>query len=292
MLESDLSRRSALGLFGATAALGSVVGTLPKAKADGHSGYDLSDPATQRDAIIRMRASKNDKVQVGWVRGNYWGVVDTEIIPLCGLVASTVYQFRQVSETEYLSAILEVAYFTDFETSGFIDEMTNPITGELIQLTPFRMGPSLSRLTHEGRMPASENNIPGATFNNRFLPLRVNGDDVHLVEEIRVKFPAPPGAEPFRYNEITNFHASLEELANPENESVKCNAHFNGVVTWRPWLKMAGHPGHMLGNAMGGQLNSVDELPADYLEWTAKYHPDYLEESEKALKFDELIAEL
>ena len=292
MDHSTLSRRAAFGMFGATAALGGILSRAPAARADGHGTYDLSDPDTYTDAVIRMRASQDENVQFGYVKGMYWGVADAEIIPLCGLNAASIYQYKKRDDGSYFCSLAEVAYFTDFDTGAYIEEMTNPITGELIEIKPYRMGPSLTIITRNGRMPATENQLPGASVSNRYLPLRANGDDVDLTEEIRVKFPAPPGGEPFRYNEISTFRASLADLANPELESVRCHTHFNGVVTWRPWLKMPGHPGHMLGNAAGRQVDSADGFHSDYLEWTDKFAPDYLYEPEKVLKLNELVAAL
>jgi hypothetical protein len=44
------------------------------------------------------------------------------------------------------------------------------------------------------------------------------------------------------------------------------------VLKWEPFLHMSDHPGHMMSRAAGRKLESVDDLPADYVAMAERMH--------------------
>jgi hypothetical protein len=102
----------------------------------------------------------------------------------------------------------------------------------------------------------------------------VVNDDVWIVDESMVSTPPNFPGPKFFYNEVTTLQASLKDLNNPDLKQTPTHVHFNGIVSWRPWLKMGDRPGHLLGNAAGRRLNAMTEYPREYQEWTKAHHPD------------------
>ncbi len=246
---------------------------------------DFSDPEQHLNAVIKIRASLDERLCMGFIKGRYYGVVDSTLTPLYNVLAGTISQYRRRNDGNYDARSLEVAFFTDWDTNELLETFDNPYTGKRVEVPQTRLGPSHTILSREERrLPEGGNELPGAEVSNRFLPPRVVHDDVYIVEEIRVTMPAGPGSAPFHYNEISTFQARMEELVDPEVKSANTQVHFNSIVSWRPWLNMAGHPGHLLGNGTGRRVFSADGLPPDYVALVRIHHPDFLDQPSALLK--------
>ena len=107
--------------------------------------------------------------------------------------------------------------------------------------------------------------------------------EVYLVEEIHAGTPDDFVGPQFHYNEVTTYRAKMTDLASPEVMIANEGTHFNGIITWRPWLKMSGHPGHLFGTAAGGRYATVEDFPSYYVELNNKYHPDMFGDTEALL---------
>jgi len=275
-----MSRRTLLGGLAATTAVAAT-----PALADGHGRtLDFSKKEHQLTALIKMRASMDNRVVMGGVKGLYYGVVDGNIKPLYGVLAGTLAQYKQHDEWTWEGASFEVAYFTDWETGELLETFDNPYTGETVEVPQTRMGPSRMLISLEGcRSPSENPRLAAMSISHRFLPPRNEHGTVVLVEEIAVGTPPDFKGPKFNYNEVTTYRAQMADLANPDVMLANDSTHFNGIVSWRPWLKMGDHPGHLFGTATGGRYDSVDGFPPYYVELTNKYHPDVFADPETLL---------
>ncbi len=264
---------------GSTALTGAAIAPVLSINEANAAVVDFSDPEQHFNALIKIRASHDDRLCMGFIKGRYYGVVESTITPLYNVLAGTISQYKRRDDGDYDSRSLEVAFFTDWDTNDLLETFDNPYTGETVDVPQTRLGPSQTILSLEGRrIPEGRNELPGAEVSDRFLPPRVVHDDVYIVEEVMVTMPAAPGGLPFHYNEISTFHARMDELMNPEIKSANTQVHFNGIVGWRPWLKMGDHPGHLLGNGTGRRAFSADDLPTDYAALVRTHHPDFLDQ--------------
>lgn len=266
-----LSRRTLMGGLGGAGLMAAT-----PALADGHSRtLDFSKREDQLTALIKMRCSMDDRVVMGGVKGLYYGVVENRVTPLYGVLAGTLARYKQIDEGTWEGSSFEVAYFTDWETGELLETFDNPYTGETVEVPQTRMGPSRMLISLEGRRSPSENpRLAMMDINHRFLPPRNENGTVVLVEEIRVGTPEDFTGPQFHYNEVTTYRAQMEDVANPDVMIANDSTHFNGIVSWRPWLKMTGYPGHLFGTATGGRYASVEDYPPYYVELTNKHHPD------------------
>jgi len=267
------SRRSALGM-GALAMTAPLLGAglAAPAHAQGKK-LDLSNRADFLTAVQKMRGALDERICMGYVKGVYYGVVDQKITPLYGVLGGTFSRYKKNAEGNYDGRTFEVAYFTDWATGQLLEKFKNPYTGETVDVPQTRMGPSNITITADGLKIAGAEGR-GLVVSHRFLPARVVNDDVWIVDESVVATPPDFNGPKFAFNEVTTLQTTLSELNDPKLMQTATHVHFNGVVTWRPWLKMGDRPGHLLGNAAGRRLAKMTDYPREYQEWTAKYHPD------------------
>ena len=270
---SRLSRRSILGGLGGAGLI--AAGATPSHAASNGATLDFSKPEDRMTALIKMRASMDDRIVMGGVKGLYYGVVDNKIMPLYGVLAGTMARYNVKDDNTIEGVSFEVAYFTYWETGELLDTFKNPYTGETVEVPQTRMGPSKLELTYEGRRAPSENPaLAGLEINHRFLPPRNEHGKVYLVEESVVGTPPDFKGPQFHYNEVTTYMAKMSDLADPNVMIANDATHFNGIVSWRPWLNMGDRPGHLFGTAAGGRFATVDDFPPYYVELTNKHHPD------------------
>ncbi len=267
------SRRSALGFGSAALASLSVGGLVSTAEAASGKKLDLNNKADFLTAIQKMRGALDNRICYGMVKGLYYGVVDTKLTPLYGVLGGTFSRYKQLPNGNFEGRTFEVAYFTDWNTGQRLETFNNPYTGETVTVPPTRMGPSTVIVTADG-VEAAGAAARGLQFSHRFLPARVVNDDVWIVEETMASSPPDFKGPKFVYNEVTTYQSMLTELNNTKLKQTPTLVHFNGIVGWRPWLKMGDRPGHLLGNATGRRLNGLKDYPKEYQEWTAKLFPD------------------
>ncbi len=246
----------------------------------------LAAPAldlTNRDdfltACIKMRGSVDDRLCIGWVRGTRYAVVDHKATPMMGLLAATLTRYRRIRPDAFEAKSLEVAYFTDLGTRELIETWTNPFTGKTVGVPRTRMGPSRFVVTADGLdLQVAAGEVRGLKLSHRFEPAIARGDDVWITEVIGVNGDPIPGKRPFVYNEMTTYHARMSDLADPAQPTVPTHVSFHGLVTYRPWMGFDDTPGHTTAHGAGTRAASLDELPEYWLELTAKYHPDVLDD--------------
>ena len=232
---------------------------------------DLSNRADYLTAIQKMRGALDERLCMGGITGIYYAVMEEKLIPLYGVNAGTFSRYKKMPDGTFEGRTFEVAYFTDWNTGQLLETYKNPITGETVDVPQTRMGPSKVTVTADG-LKIGEGR--GLSVNHRFLPARVVNNDVWIVEESLVSMPDGAPGPRFRYNEVTTYHATLDDLNNPALNQTPTLVHFSVVVTWRPWLKMGDRPGHLMGNGTGRRYAKMTDYPALYQELTKKHHPD------------------
>ncbi len=267
------SRRTALKLFAGGA---QAAGTARMGLAA--SRLDLRDPADFLTAIVKMRASADDRLVIGWVIGRRYAVVNSIATPMLGILAATFSRFRRFSDEMYEGRSFELAYFTDLETGKLARTWKNPITGVTVEVPQTRMGPSTIQLTAAGlRVPNPSGEAGGMAINHRFLPAVSHGPDVWISEEISVSGTPPvPNAKPFAYNEMTTYQAQRADLDNPALATVPTRVQFHSLVSFRPWMGFGDTPGHTTARGSGTRVARMQDLPGYYLELTERHHPDVL----------------
>ena len=57
---------------------------------------------------------------------------------------------------------------------------------------------------------------------------------------------------------------------------MRCETVYEIVSSWRPWLKMADHPGHLSGTGAGRYGLPMTDLPANWVKAAKALRPEIL----------------
>lgn len=278
--DAPSTRRDLLAAAGAVG-LGAAV-PAPADAAAARVSLDLDDPAQRLKAFMMMRGALDESLVIGCISGRYYGVVENEIKPLYGVVAATFSRYRRAADGGYDGVSYEIPYFTDLATGEVMDNWLNPYTGQTV--TVAHSGYSAAPI-HVGRdlsisLPRP---VPGLTVRHRVLPPQIVGDDVWLTEETMSELQIPGADKPIRYSELVAMHAQASDLAASRARRVPCQTNYTSIVSWRPWLKMGDHPGHLIGNGIGRYGMTLDELPEAWRRAVAARRPEALRDPGAAL---------
>ena len=244
---------------------------------------DLSSESARLRAFTQMRGSLDDQLVIGYISGRYYGVVEEELTPLFGVSAATFARYRPAPQGGVEMVSFEQAYFTDLATGAYLKEWRNPYTGDTVSVPVSTMPPN-KLLISPSLVFTLAKPMPGAKVEHLVLPVDVIDDDVFFVEQVRVAFPGPAAAKPFRYNEITTMRASLKDLSSPDLKRVPCAVTFSGLVGWRPWMMMGTRPGHLMAQGSGRYGVTLDKMPKAWLEATRKERPALLADPAKIME--------
>ena len=272
-MPDSLSRRrlvqglGLLGLVAATDALPRVAGALPGGLPD------LSDPAANLRALVRMTASLEERDVPWWYDGTIFGVVPGEhpraLVKFEGM---ELYWLRQLSSGDYELIGNTVTFFRDVSTGAFLTEWLNPFTGVRVPVPA-----------------AVQGGGPGRGFNYstrgiRFSPLLDKLPEDPLVLDwtfakdrvwLHNYTRYPPGMAAPRWQQQTMF-AATRDFRNPRLASIPVVFGSTVFMPWLKWMDMGERPGHVVWHASGIKLGSIEELPPEYRARAEKEYPALL----------------
>jgi hypothetical protein len=270
----SVGRRGAIGLIGVGTALASVGGS-SRALAASRKPIDFGDPQQRLKGYMLMRGALDDRLVIGCVSGQYFGVVDGEMTPLFGVVSATFTRFKPRAGGGYDGVSLEVAYFTDPVTGKAMAEYRNPVTGETVAVPPGGLPAAKISILPDLSLKLGRE-VPGLKLDHSVLPAQVRGDDIWIPELTRTAVTIPGVPQPFRYSEMTTLHARRSELEAVGAKQVTCDTSFTNVVSWRHWLKMGDRPGHMMAIGAGRYGATIETLPPAWIEATRAQRPEII----------------
>jgi hypothetical protein len=242
----------------------------------------LTDPQHRLRAYMLMRGALDDRLVVGFLGGRYYGVVDSEITPVFGLMSATFAKYRARPDGGYDCASYEIPFFTDLDTGRVLDRLHIPYTGEEVSVsqTPIPPGALIIGSDLEIRVAKAP---PGMVARDRVLaPLEADGD-IWMTEQATSAYRRPGATRVYRYSEVVTLHARRADLEAEGALRVPCQTAYASISAWRPWMKMDDHPGHILGTGAGGYGAGLEQLPKAMREALAERRPDVLSDPERPL---------
>lgn len=270
-----IDRRTALTAFAGAAALGATGGALAAPAPAG--SLDLNTPEGRLRAFILMRGALDDQLVISWVSARYYGIVEDRMDPLFAVVSAVFSRYRPSPLGGYEAVNAEIAWFTDAETGKALDTYRNPYTGRDCKIPMGGYPPSKIRISPDLHFHLAKP-VPGLEINHEIMPILVSGDDIWITERSRTAMTPPGAAKPFRYSESDTFHARKSDLMKPGITRVASEVSFTNVTSWRQWLEMGDHPGHLSAMGIGKQNATMDTLPPAWLEATAQRRPEVLKD--------------
>ncbi len=257
--QADITRRHTLGLlagFGASSVAGPALAANPVAR------VSITNPQDRMRTFMLMRGALDDRLVMHWLQGRYYGLVDGEVTPLFGLLSAQFSRFRSDGEGGYFNVRAEASFITNSDTGQSIREIRNPYTGATMTAPARNYPPSSPHIRADLKFDIVQQ--PGATLRHEVEGIFANGSDVWISEISTAKTPVP-NAKPSLYNEMLSYHARAADLQRRGAKRVPCNISFTNTVSWRSWMNMGDHPGHLLVVGAGRYVDSMDELPPAWL---------------------------
>lgn len=269
---ATMNRRGALARIGAPVAAASALHLLPgtalAASADvpaggSHEAMLDSTPQDRLRSFMMMRGALDDQLVIYYLQGQYFGLVDGETTPLCGLLSATVSRYRKAADGGYVGARGEISLLTDLVTGEVIHALRNPYTGETAEAPARGYPPSAVKINPELQIHINESS--GEKLDNTIGPIFRNGDDV-WVSEVNAARTQLPGGKVSLYNEVINYRAHAADFVRPDAMRVPCDMSFTSTVSWRSWMKMGDRPGQMLAVGAGTYVSAMDQIPGAWLD--------------------------
>ncbi|TDJ44669.1 MAG: DUF1838 domain-containing protein [Gammaproteobacteria bacterium] len=244
---------------------------------------DLSDPAVLLEAYMRLSGALDDRLIIWWMDGVRYGVVDARAQALFGMKIGLFHRFYRQADGSFKLAMFELTYYTDLASGEMLETFDNPYTGQTDRVSHVRLGPEVRIQTRAGI--ARPDNPLVKDYTSSLGPALIRGDDVWIPTsvEARIKFPKPTAPE-ILLSLYTTVHGTLRDALNPALISAPCSLAFQNVLKWEPFMRMGDRPGHMMSQAAGKKLESVDALPADYLRIAERMHGKYIRDPIGALE--------
>ncbi len=272
MTTSDLARRH---LFGFAAGAG-MMAALPAAAAikPRKALFDLTAPADQLTAMVKVRGSLDAEDVPHWYFGTIYGVVPGKApIAMVELEGSEIDYYIKQADGSYHAYSKTVSYFRDVNTRAYITTLTNPITGKINTIVPNTIeGGKYYIYAVNGFMRSDEKGaVMGTTPKiGDYLKWIESGDWGWLTTQR----PYPPGLP---FGEAQSALFPFSELHDPSTRKVKTSfGHPTYISPWLPWMDMKSVDGHVVWAVNARKLNTVKDYPKDFLAKIEKDYPDKL----------------
>ena len=274
-------------MFDRRTALTAMAG-LPVLAAAGSAAAQLPDSLTPApvetellsfpDAVAKFRAHfrmERDLVEsegtcLAWY---YWIAY---VVPLGGAPQPLVRfegmeysYFRKVAEDTYRIHAHNVSYPRDLETNAFVSQITNPVTGERVDIPP-------TILLHDPgtvHSPKGFRNVNGdGTLQQPFRKFRRENNLVKF-ESVRT---APPDW-PVMHMESTIQWCDRASFEDQSITSLPSRATGVYVFPFPDWFRMGERQGSMLGYIDGLKIRGVADLPESFAARVRAEYPELLE---------------
>ncbi len=255
----------------------------------------LAGPALL-DAFMKLRASTDDAIVIGWMQAITHAIIEGETFPLYRLHAATWYRHRRVSPERFEGTSVEVAFFHDVRGGEPLRTLKMPRTGAVVDVPLYRAGPSPGAVmlhqqerrefTMAGETRQGEKFFrPGQAVSLQTVsePHR-DGDHFLVREDLDTRVtPGNSSTPSFFYREWTINKGPWDVVMDPRTHTAPTEVLYSALAAFRPWMKMGATPGHTTQNGRGGKVQRVEDLPDVILDLCRRHHPDLVNEPDKVL---------
>jgi hypothetical protein len=201
------------------------------------------------------------------------GMPDKHLFDLLGMnvrACGTVTDPQQ--GTGYRLVSREIMLYLDPQTGEVLRTMTNPYTGQEVEVLHVANDPVNGRPTYARRADGSEQSFAPHVYGDIWQnPITF---PLFYHNELGGDYQKYVGGT-YHATEMFDFAGSVSELLDPAVDSAKVQIAWVRLAQWLPWLEMQGREGLMYFNAMGVKLDSWDELPELMKREIAANYPQY-----------------
>lgn len=264
------SRRSFL-----LGAAGAAMLAQARLAAAGVARPDLSDPAQSLTAMLRMQGRLDGRDSPWWYFGKIYGVVG-EGAPrlLYRFEGLEIMRLTPVGPAEYAATGATTSFFQDPRTKEVLQTFANPYTGKANTVTPNLIGGTANAVAFYSARGVRPARVPADQwrYDGLHLTWDFHGDTVWMSHDRTY----PPGM-PQPMGESSVARARVADLFDAGRAFVPAGFSSTYFAPFPKWMEMAGQPGHVIWHADGVKLDSVEELPAEFLERMRRLYPARLQ---------------
>ncbi len=273
----EMARREVVKVLGLSAAGLAAAGFVPAQVPDGHRDpLDLSGPADNLKALLKMRADLSGAQVTWWMSGSIHSFVPGErsrhLFGFEGFSSSRIEPFERGWRLYHR----ELAVFKDPDSGRILERWLNPFLGREVEVVPRLNDPVNVEL------PAT----PGAGPFAPPFPYLENGDDVWFNMDLFFLRPSPITREEFPLNvqsdlyqgaELYIWHVRRSDLEDPGLSSAPATCGWTRLGQWEPFMEMGNRPGILVFHAAAKKLmNGAEGLPAAFRRWVEQNQPRFL----------------
>jgi len=262
-------RNLLLGAAGA-ATFATLTGTA-SARAQRSITPDFSDPVEALRAHVKLVGSLGNEQIVSFYRLNiYADLNEGNFVPLYTMNNLLIDNWENKGNNQHQMMKYEAGYYTAIDSYEPIDAFKNPVTGEMIPIQNFLLGPVPRGYNPDGFQ------VMG--FHPNPLPLEVIGGRVFLATQSMEEMPSFTKRGEVHYiNSFATYSASLEDMQNPDLASAPIHAQLQNKTEWAPWMKMGEQPGGTVVRGFGSKIGGLDDLPDGIIKEFEKRTPQILD---------------
>ncbi|MDB4293031.1 DUF1838 domain-containing protein [Maribacter sp.] len=248
--------------------------------------YDLNNPKDKLLIFEKIQGDLSGKMTFSYSEGRVFGIRPDKPDSLnvfgkevfrysgCGMKIMRLLDNGNV-ETKSKGWLL----YRDPKTGEFLSEMTNPYTGESVEVPPFRAGIRGGVMTPEGpEVDASftmESTAIGVPLDLVFTDM---GDKMHITRHAFTKWFESKSQTWRTEMTLDTYDIDKKYLYHKSHTHIPAEYHWTSQTSWLSLLKMAGTPGHMIWTSSGSTFFNKEELPADFIAATEAKQPDVFAE--------------
>ena len=280
---------SLLRKFLYTATLGLAIACSPAASIDQEmSAGDLDEyqrklaitlkkPEARIKLIAKVMGSTEEAERHAFLKFHIYGFAgDGNLIPFFTMNNYVVQKWVPGEDSTYEVQHYEVGYYSKFDTTEPLDDWENPLTGEVVKLPHFVLGP-----VYRGYGP--EMGKSSATFAPDPMNITMIGDRVYVPTLSKFEFPnslspeewGPYSSGPTIYwDSMLVYSANVRDVFDTKKTSVPAEMHMQNLVSWAPFMKLGQSPGRTMVRAYGQHISGYEALPKDIRENLKKYTPE------------------
>ena len=286
-----LNRRDALrtlgaGALGATGLMVAACAAEQQPATEPEEAFpsiDFSNPAENLRAFVKLTGDLDpSKETFGWFGGTIFAVLkDQPLMPLVGVEGFGVLRVAPQDGGTYRLFNRELAFYKDPRSGEFLDQWTNPITGEDCEVSPIH-----NAVVNAEVAPVLKQDFDGTIVEVPFNPpWTFQGDKAFSTFELHAAFPNPMRPEEWpresagpitRISEIFQRITTVSQLSDPNSTTADYSGTWTRVGPWLPWMLMGQAEGHILYRTFMNKTGPAEALPAPLLARTEARYPEFL----------------
>lgn len=237
----------------------------------------LQNPIRRSKLIAKVLGSTETAERHSFLKFHVFGFEgDGNLIPFFTMNNYVVQKWSPGDDGNFEVEHYEVAYYAKFDTNEAINSWENPLTGEVLDLPHFVLGP-VPRFYGPTQPETSE------SFASDPLNITMIGDRVFI--PTLTSFAVDNILSPAEWGPYSNgpkiywdsmmvYSADVEDVFDETKTHVDAEIHMQNLISWAPYLKVGQHPGRTMVRAYGKHISGYDDLPKDIRANLEKYTPE------------------